>query len=117
QGEVTNPVGRIFPRTIIPWHAFPTEQEQIWAQLSTSSSFSSDRLYPSRHQIDYVMSLIEPISSEVGLRVFARETVENAVKKLVDVTNADPVLRRKLGLQGTVTFESHTNLGVPNADL
>lgn len=63
------------------------------------------------------MSLIEPISSEIGLRAFERETVENAVKKLVDHTSADPVLRRSLGLQGTETFESHTNLGNSRVDI
>ena len=29
QGETTNPVGRIFPRRIIPWHDFATQQEEI----------------------------------------------------------------------------------------
>ncbi|KAI1847284.1 hypothetical protein JX265_013991 [Neoarthrinium moseri] len=112
-GEVTNPIGRVFPRRIIPWHAFPTAQEQIWAQISTRPAFSSNCHFPSQHQIDYVMSLIEPISSDVGLRAFVRDTVENAVKKLVDT----PVLRRKLDLQGNVTFESHTNLGGPQVHL
>ncbi|KAF4883432.1 hypothetical protein CGCF415_v015742 [Colletotrichum fructicola] len=57
------------------------------------------------------MSLIRPISSELGLRNFQRDTVENAVQKLVDKAYSNERLRQKIGLQGIVTFESHTNLG------
>ncbi|KAJ0135558.1 hypothetical protein HZ326_21421 [Fusarium oxysporum f. sp. albedinis] len=52
-----------------------------------------------------------PISSEIDLRNSERDVVENAVQKLVDATYADPTLRSHLGLKGTLTFESHTNLG------
>ncbi|KAH8653613.1 hypothetical protein BX600DRAFT_440680 [Xylariales sp. PMI_506] len=99
QSEATNP------------DDFINRQEDIWDRLSASPEFSSDRLFPSKHQIEYVMSLVEPISSEIGLRAFERDTVENAVKKLVDATYNDELLRSSLDLQGTVTFESHTNLG------
>jgi len=58
-----------------------------------------------------VRSLIGPISSEHGLRYFERDTVENAVQKLVDAVCENPLLQDRLGLRGTVTFESHTNLG------
>ncbi|KAE9565880.1 hypothetical protein CGMCC3_g17941 [Colletotrichum fructicola] len=111
QGDTTNPTGRIFPQRIIPWDDFATAQEGIWAQLSPGGSFSSQPLFPSQHQLDYVMSLVSPISSEIGLRNFERDTVENAVQKLIDEAYKDPRLRNDLGLRGTVTFESHTNLG------
>ncbi|KAI3333812.1 hypothetical protein F4824DRAFT_490725 [Ustulina deusta] len=117
QGETTNPTGRVFPRKIIPWDAFPTKQQEIWDQLSTSLQFSSERSFPSQHQMEYVMSLIEPMSREVRLRAFTRDTVKNAVKKLVDDVNTDPILRRNLGLQGNVTFESHTNLENTQVDV
>ncbi|KAF6811218.1 hypothetical protein CPLU01_15154 [Colletotrichum plurivorum] len=57
------------------------------------------------------MTLLSPISSEIGLRNFERDTVENTVQKLIDEAYKNPRLRDDLGLQGTVTFESHTNLG------
>ncbi|KAI3572124.1 hypothetical protein IWW34DRAFT_584094, partial [Fusarium oxysporum f. sp. albedinis] len=41
-----------------------------------------------------------------------RDVVENAVQKLVDATYADLTLRNHLDLNGTLTFESHTNLGI-----
>ena len=110
QGDVTNPVGRVYPQRIIPWDDFPARQEETWNQLS-EPSFTSQQQFPSQHQLDYVRSLIGPISSEHGLRYFERDTVENAVQKLIDAVNDNPLLRDRLGLRGTVTFESHTNLG------
>ncbi|KAK7393878.1 hypothetical protein QQX98_013339 [Neonectria punicea] len=56
----------------------------------------------------------EELSSELGLRNSQRDVVENAVQKLVGETYNDLSLRSRLGLHGTITFESHTNLG--NAD-
>ncbi|KAG5810663.1 hypothetical protein H9Q74_006359 [Fusarium xylarioides] len=111
QGETTNPVGRIFPRRIIPWNDFATLQEEIWDALSTSDSFFSTAAFPSQHQMEYVKSLLKPISSEIGLRDFERDVVENAVEKLIQAASTDTTLQRQLGIRGTVTFESHTNIG------
>ncbi|KAB5560312.1 hypothetical protein GE09DRAFT_1173007 [Coniochaeta sp. 2T2.1] len=73
-----------------------TPTEEIWNHVSKSQLFCSQPAFPSQHQLEYVKSLLKPISSEIGLRDFERDVVENAVQKL-----------------GTVTFESHTNLGDP----
>lgn len=56
-------------------------------------------------------SLLHPISSEIDLRNSERDVVENTVQKLMDATYADITLRNYLGLNGTLTFESHTNPG------
>jgi len=101
QGDTTNPVGRIYPRRIVPWDDLPARQEEIWNLLS-EASFASQRAFPSQHQLDYVRSLIGPISSEHGLRYFERDTVENAVQKLVDAVCENPLLQDRLGLRGTV---------------
>jgi hypothetical protein len=111
-----NPAGRVYPRRILPWDDFPTRQEDIWNRLS-GLSFASRRSFPSQHQLDYVQSLITPISSEHGLRYYERDTVENAVQQLVDAVYEDPDLRASVGLRGTVTFESHTNLGTIDGSL
>ncbi|KAI1370348.1 hypothetical protein F4677DRAFT_451471 [Hypoxylon crocopeplum] len=111
QGDTTNPVGRIFPRRIIPWSNFATGQEEVWKKLLTRSSFSSEAVFPSSHQLDYVASVLHPISSETDLRHFELQTVENAVQKLVDQAYNNSLLRARLGIRGSVTFESHTNLG------
>ncbi|KAL2129652.1 hypothetical protein VTI74DRAFT_7486 [Chaetomium olivicolor] len=116
QGDTTNPVGRVYPRQILPWNDFPARQEEIW-NLLLEPSFASRHIFPSQHQLDYVLSLNRPISSEHGLRSFQRDTVENAVQKLVDAVYENPVLRASIGLRGTVTFESHTNLGTIDGSL
>jgi len=110
QGGATDPVGRVYPRRIIPWDDFPERQGKIWNQLF-DPSFTSEHIFPSEHQMEYVRSIISPISSEHGLRYYERETVENAVQKLVSAVYKNPRLRRRFSLRGTVTFESHTNLG------
>ncbi|RYO84972.1 hypothetical protein DL764_009246 [Monosporascus ibericus] len=74
QGDTTNPTGRIFPRRITPWHDFPAEQEAVWDLLSAGQSFPSGPIFPSPNQLEYVMSLIRPIS-EVGLRDSERGAV------------------------------------------
>jgi len=33
QGNVTDPVNRLFPKRIVPWLNFPRIQEQIWTKL------------------------------------------------------------------------------------
>ncbi|CEJ91513.1 hypothetical protein VHEMI07216 [[Torrubiella] hemipterigena] len=114
KGDTTNPTSRIFPRRIVPWLDFATEQRRIWESLSVSPQFCSEAAFPSQHQLAYVQSILQPISSELGLRNFQREVVENAVQKLVERAYEDPVLRTSLDLQGTVTFKSHTNLGTPD---
>ncbi|KAK3305098.1 uncharacterized protein B0T15DRAFT_567163 [Chaetomium strumarium] len=91
QGDTTNPAGRVYPRRIVPWDDFPARQEDIWNRLL-------DLSFASRH-------------TEHGLRYYEHDTVENAVKRLVDTVYENPVLRASVGLYGTVTFESHTSLG------
>ncbi|KAK4643163.1 hypothetical protein QC761_0064990 [Podospora bellae-mahoneyi] len=110
QGDTTNPVGRLYPQRIAEWHDFPARQEEIWERLSIPS-FADNPVFPSQHQMAYVESLINPISSEQGLRSFERDTVENAAQKLFAAVSENTQLRDSLGLQGTVMFESHTNLG------
>ena len=111
QGETTNPSGRIYPQRIAPWDDFPEKQEIIWKQLH-ESPFPFKRLFPSEHQMAYVLSSIGSISSEQSLRLFEHETVENAVQRLVTAVYEDPLLRGRFRLRGTVTFESHTNFGI-----
>src|SRR5436305_8670906 len=77
--------------------------------------FLATQVFPSSHQIQYVRSTLDPISSEAGLQNMARDTVENAVQKLIDEVYRDSDLRVRLNLEGSVTFESHTNLG-PSQD-
>lgn len=111
QGDTTKPAGRLFPRRIVPWNDFPLQQETIWEKLSISPPFTTKRVYPSAHQLEYVQRYLDPISSELGLRHYARETVENPVRTLIEEMHKFEPLREQLRLGGTLMFESHTNLG------
>jgi tRNA A-37 threonylcarbamoyl transferase component Bud32 len=98
----------------VPWDDFPTQQEKVWETLSTSARFNTQRIYPSAHQLEYVQKYLDPISSELGHRHYARETVENPVRTLIQEVYRDDQLREQLQLQGTMMFESHTNLPQPS---
>lgn len=111
QGDTTKPAGRPYPQRILPWEDFPRLQETVWETLS--SPHSKKEAYPSAHQLEYVRRYLDPISSELGLRHFARETVENPVRTLIDEVYKDEQLREALKLRGTMMFESHTNLPLP----
>jgi hypothetical protein len=45
QGDTS---GRLFPRRIIPWDGFVSQQEEIWEKLSISSAFHSMHVFPSK---------------------------------------------------------------------
>ncbi|KAJ9634885.1 hypothetical protein H2199_008749 [Coniosporium tulheliwenetii] len=111
QGNTTDPTGRQFPRHIVPWDDFITGQDEIWERFSVHPDFHSRRTFPTSHQLDYVCGNLRPISSENGLRDYARETIENHVRTLIEQVYEDEQLRDVLGLRGKVVFESHTNVG------
>ncbi|KAL5351074.1 hypothetical protein ACLOAV_004649 [Pseudogymnoascus australis] len=113
RGDTTVPAGRPYPQRIVPWGDFPAQQEKIWEKLSTSPDFNSQRVFPSAHQLDYVRKYLDPIASEVALRHFARDTVENPVRTLIEEIHKHEQLREQLQLRGAMIFESHTNLAQP----
>ncbi|EEH20214.1 hypothetical protein PABG_02473 [Paracoccidioides brasiliensis Pb03] len=115
QGTVTNPVNRRVPSRITIWDTFIDEQMTVWETLNNYPSFLTRKLFPSKHQLEYVRQLITPITSEWDLRYYERDTVENQVRLVVDHIAENQDLREALGLQGSVSFESHTNLGPPPA--
>ncbi|KFY32084.1 hypothetical protein V493_00527, partial [Pseudogymnoascus sp. VKM F-4281 (FW-2241)] len=55
RGDTTVPTGRPYPQRIVPWGDFPAQQEKIWEKLSISPDFNSQRVFPSEHQLDYVL--------------------------------------------------------------
>jgi hypothetical protein len=113
RGDTTVPAGRPYPQRIVPWGDFPAQQEKIWEKLSSSQDFNLQRVFPSAHQLDYVRKYLDPIASEVALRHFARDTVENPVRTLIEEIHKHEQLREQLQLRGAMIFESHTNLAQP----
>jgi hypothetical protein len=82
-----------------------------WEKRSISALFTSQRVYPSAHQLKYVQKYLDPVSSELGVRHFARDMVENPVRTLIQEMHTNNHLREQLRIGGTLTFESYTNLG------
>ncbi|EEH41454.1 hypothetical protein PAAG_03017 [Paracoccidioides lutzii Pb01] len=113
KGAVTKPANRRVPSRITLWDTFVDEQMIVWERLNDNPSFLTEKLFPSKHQLEYIRQLITPITSEWDLRYFERDTVENQVRIIVDRITENEVLREALGLRGSVTFESHTNMGHP----
>ncbi|KKZ66964.1 hypothetical protein EMCG_07356 [[Emmonsia] crescens] len=111
QGTVTKPTNRRVPSRIIIWDDFFAKQEAFWRILNDHPLFLTKKQFPSKHQLEYVVQFITPITSESDLRYYEREAVENQVRKIVDRITEDETLREAFGLRGSITFESHTNLG------
>ncbi|KAG5288067.1 hypothetical protein I7I48_10153 [Histoplasma ohiense] len=117
KGPVTKPTNQTVPSLIKIWDSFNDEQSEVWQTLNSHPSFLTGKLFPSKHQLDYVRQRIAPITSEWDLRYYERDTVENQVQDIVDKITKDKALRDAFGLQGPITFESHTNLGHPAGNL
>jgi hypothetical protein len=81
-------------------------QEKIWEKLSISPDFNSRRVFPSAHQLDYVRKYLDPIASEVALRHYARETVENPARTLIEEIHKHEQLRDQLQLRGAMMFKA-----------
>ncbi|EAS33821.3 uncharacterized protein CIMG_04845 [Coccidioides immitis RS] len=111
KGDTANATRRYFPSQIIPWDGFIDEQACIWDRFHQHPSFMLMSQFPSSHQLDYVLTTIRPITAEMDLRYYERDTVENQVQMVVNAVYMDDLLKQAFELAGSVTFESHTNLG------
>ncbi|KAL2377197.1 hypothetical protein RJZ90_006917 [Blastomyces dermatitidis] len=111
QGTITKPTNRRVPSRIIIWDDFFAKQEAFWRILNDHPLFLMKKQFLSKHQLEYVLQFITLITSESDLRYYEQEAVENQVRKIVDWITEDKTLREVFGLQGSITFKSHTNLG------
>ncbi|KAJ9488434.1 hypothetical protein VN97_g4848 [Penicillium thymicola] len=116
QGDTTNPVNRLYPKRITPWHEFPHLQEEIWEKFDRMGTFTSRPLFPSDEQLDYVATNIHrPIYSEASLRNFERDTVDNFVEKVIEALRDDETLGREFGIQGRVIFYDRPETSLENS--
>ncbi|CAK7265292.1 hypothetical protein SEPCBS119000_001438 [Sporothrix epigloea] len=115
-GVVTNPVGRLYPRQIIRWQGFQEKQQDIWKQLMDPGFMTQHSFVPRINQ-DRFKSHLKPISCELDVRLFERDTVETEVEQLLAAVANDQKLQESLGLRGDVFFQSHMNLGNNQRDL
>ncbi|KAL1954121.1 hypothetical protein VTO42DRAFT_1745 [Malbranchea cinnamomea] len=110
KGDPVNPVNRIHPRRVLHWHEFPKMQQKIWDEFIAEPAFTSQHLFPSPHQLDYVRSRIEPIYSEDSLRDFERDTVKNFAEDILDRLSENKSFRQRFKLTGRVTLEGHADM-------
>ncbi|KAI1916106.1 hypothetical protein LOZ65_005339 [Ophidiomyces ophidiicola] len=112
KGDTSKATRRYYPSRIVPWSGFLAEQARTWSRFYKHPSFLSRLQFPSSHQLDYILKTISPITAEMDLRYYERDTVENQVQMVVNAVYEDEALKQAFGLAGSITFESHTNLGV-----
>ncbi|OJD20618.1 hypothetical protein ACJ73_08050 [Blastomyces percursus] len=86
KGKAAKATRRYHPSQIVPWQGFTDEQAYIWDGL-------------------------RPITAEMVFRYYEWDTVENQVQMVVNAFYEDEKLKQIFELAGSVTFESHTNLG------
>ena len=79
---------------------FPDLQENLWERFSQDPTFSSQQLFPSLNDLEYVKSTIETISDEMGVRYHERDAVENMVRFGLEEVYKNKVLREEFRLRG-----------------
>ncbi|PGG95124.1 hypothetical protein AJ80_10022 [Polytolypa hystricis UAMH7299] len=91
QGAVTKPTNWRVPLLITKWASFIAGQEAVWKILNDHLLFLAKKQFPTKHQLEYVCK----------------------VRDIVDRITEDISLKEAFGLRGSITFESHKNLGCP----
>jgi hypothetical protein len=107
QGGTTNTENRRFPRLLRPWSNFPTLQEKVWDKLNGDPTFTSARLFPSNHQLQFVQKKIEheKVYSENSLRSFQRDTVDTFVGEILEALTKNENLCQQFRIKGRVTLQ------------
>lgn len=106
-GATCKPEHRKYPKRIIPWNDFTTQQEEVWDRISKSPIYSDRCLNPSgfikRVQLVHVRS-------EDNVRVNEQHLVEIPAKEVLNTIYSDEKLRHEFQMPGKVTYLSHLNL-------
>lgn len=106
-GATCKPEHRKYPKRIIPWNDFTTQQEEVLDRISKSSIYSERRLYPSGFikRVELVH-----VRSEDNVRVNEQHLVEKPAKEALNTVYSDEKLRHEFQMPGKVTYLSHLNL-------
>ncbi|PYH58220.1 uncharacterized protein BO96DRAFT_493300 [Aspergillus niger CBS 101883] len=106
-----DPFGRLRPKRIIPWGAFPAFQQAIWKAIDDEDpEFSTHRAFASKNQFEFIGNgATRPIASESHLQSFQRETVDNHVQSILVEMNNNERLRQRFNIHGYVRSEHEDN--------
>ena len=114
-GSTTTPTDRFYPQRILPWNDFPTLQRSVWDQLA-KLSFCDRQVFPSHNDLNYVRSVIDPITSEDDLRYVVRLAVENMAKNICDEIGKDEQTRTAIDMKGKISFENQASFQQADVD-
>ena len=112
QGGITDPTGKLCPKTFRRWEDFDERQSRRWANVvKTSDEFSSARTFKSIHFFEEQGPEIyrNKIGSEKSLEYIERLTLETHVESLLEHLSICDLMADKLGLCGGIVFENHEN--------
>ncbi|GKZ70840.1 hypothetical protein AnigIFM50267_006512 [Aspergillus niger] len=106
-----DPFGRLRPKRIIPWGAFPTFQQAMWKAIDDEDpEFSTHRAFASKNQLEFIGNgATRPIASESHLQSFQSETVDNHVQSILVEMNNNERLRQRFNIHGYVRSEHEDN--------
>ncbi|GKZ33301.1 hypothetical protein AbraIFM66950_003144 [Aspergillus brasiliensis] len=106
-----DPFGRLRPKRIIPWEAFPAFQQAIWKTIDDEDpEFFTQRAFASKDQLKLIRDgATRPIASESQLQFFQRETVNNHVQSILVELNENGRLCRRFNIHGYVRSEDEDN--------
>ncbi len=118
RGDPANALNKLRPDRILIWDEFPAIQEAIWEDLM-QSEFVSERHFTSVHSLREIGQGYQQrkLGSEQDLHSFQRYTVEDPVSLIVNRMYSNLALRRKYGLNGSISFENHANSLSPDVQL
>ncbi|EHA26745.1 hypothetical protein CBS63078_7568 [Aspergillus niger] len=105
-----DPFGRLRPKRIIPWGAFPAFQQAMCKAIDDEDpEFSTHRAFASENQFEFIGNgSTRPIASESHLQSFQRETVDNHVQSILVEMNNER-LRQRFNIHGYVRSAHEDN--------
>ncbi|KAI4858787.1 hypothetical protein F4820DRAFT_462990 [Hypoxylon rubiginosum] len=106
---VANPRERYYPKRIVKWDSFMSDQHKTWKKVQQSQSFLSAASHPSKKVVEGFKSYFRRIRCETALRTFEWVAVEAKVRMLVEEANNEKMMQDSFGLHGKIEFQSHGN--------
>ncbi|RDA93649.1 hypothetical protein CP533_4868 [Ophiocordyceps camponoti-saundersi (nom. inval.)] len=104
RADTTNPVGKPYPRVIIPWESFQAKQEEIWNLLGRHTSFFEKRDFPYDIAKDEAESnVVKDMTEDIDVREFNMNSVSSAVATLSEMASNDADIRATLGIFSNLT--------------
>lgn len=116
QEDPAHAINRIYPKHIVHWDDFPDLQENVWDVFRGESTFASQNLFASDHQLELILEGITKIHSEWSLRFFEQDTVDRFTQAILNELIRYKPLRHHFRIKGDGVFEDHANIGTARSE-